>query len=99
MRPIHVADLDKARPVLILTREPARGVLTRITVAPITSRARGVVTEVPVGPRNGLDQASVVNCDNIRTVPSDRIGKRIGSLLPEQEEALTEAIMAAFDLE
>jgi mRNA interferase MazF len=99
MRPIHTARLDKTRPVLILTRELVRPHLTRVTVAPITSTIRGLSTEVPVGPANGLDQHSVVSCDNILTVPTATLGRQIGYLLPAQERELAEAIRAAFDLE
>ncbi len=99
MRPIHVARLDKARPVLILTREVVRPYLSRVTVAPITSTIRGLSTEVPVGLANGLDHDSVVSCDNIVTVPSSALGSQIGSLLPAQEAELATAICAAFDLD
>lgn len=99
MRPIHVAHLDKARPVVILTRELVRPHLTRVTIAPITSSVRGLSTEVPVGTSNGLERESVVSCDNIVTVPKDTIGRHIGYLLPSQETVLTDAIRAAFDLE
>jgi mRNA interferase MazF len=43
------------RPVLVLTRELVRPHLARVTVAPITTNVRGLSTEVPVGPANGLD--------------------------------------------
>lgn len=99
MRPIHTAQLDKARPVLVLTRELVRPHLTRVTVAPLTTTARGLSTEVPVGPANGLDAGSVVSCDDIVTVPANTLGRQIGVLLPAQEEALTDAIHAAFDLD
>ena len=99
MRPIHAARLDKTRPVLILTREVVRPHLSRVTVAPITSTIRGLSTEVPVGPANGLDHASVVNCENIVTVPVSALGGRLGFLLTEQETALRDAIRAAFDLD
>jgi mRNA interferase MazF len=99
MRPIHLAALDKTRPVLLLTRELVRPHLTRVTVAPITSTARGLSTEIPVGPENGLDRASVVSCDNVVTIPTAALGRQIGRLLPEQEPALTAALHAAFDLE
>lgn len=99
MRPIHIAHLDKARPVLILTRELVRPHLNSVTVAPITSTVRGLSTEVPVDRSNGLDHDSVVSCDNVTTVPVDSIGRQIGRLLPRQESMLTEAIRAAFDLE
>ena len=99
MRPIHVAQLDKQRPVLVLTRELVRPHLRRVTVAPITTTSRGLSTEVPIGPANGLTQASVVSCDNIVTVPTTALGAQIGVLLPAQERALTAAIHAAFDLD
>ena len=98
MRPIHVAHLDKARPVLVLTRQIVRPHLSRVTVAPITTTVLGLSTEVPVGPANGLDHDSVVSCDNIVTVPVDALGRQLGFLLTDQEPALGEAIRNAFDL-
>ena len=98
MRPIHMAELDKARPVLVLTREVVRPHMSRVSVAPITTTIRGLSTEVLVGSANGLDQQSVVSCDNIVTVPTSALGPQVGYLLPTQEAALAEAIRAAFDL-
>jgi len=99
MRPIHIADLDQRRPALVLTRELVRPAMTRVTVAPITTRRRGLLTEVLVGIDNGLAEEGVVNCDNIVTIPSRSLGPVVGYLLPSQEHLLAEAIMAAFDLE
>jgi mRNA interferase MazF len=98
MRPIHLAQLDKARPVLVLTRAAVRPYLSRVTVAPITTTIRGLSTEVPVDVQNGLDEPSVVSCDNIATIPSDALGRQLGMLLTSQEPALAGAIQAAFDL-
>ncbi len=99
MRPIHIAHLDKARPVLILTRELVRPHLRTVTVAPITTTVRGLSSEVSVDAANGLAEPSVVSCDNVTTVPADAVGEQIGILLNSQEPALSDAIMAAFDLE
>lgn len=99
MRPIHLARLDKVRPVLVLTRELVRPHLARVTVAPITTRVRGLSSEVSVGPRNGLESDGVVSCDNIVTVPSATLGRQIGVLFSEQELELSRAIHAAFDLD
>jgi len=99
VRPIHTAQLDKARPVVVLTRELVRPHLARVTVAPITTTVRGLSTEIPVGAANGLDHACVISCDNIVTVPTRTLGRQIGYLLPAQEAALTAAIHAAFDLD
>jgi mRNA interferase MazF len=90
--------LDKRRPAVILTRQSALHLLTRVTVAPVTSTIRGISTEVPVGPRNGLDHDSVVSCDNIVTVRSGAVGATLGLLFDDQESTLARAISDAFDL-
>ena len=99
MRPIHLARLDKTRPVVVLTRELVRPHLTSVTIAPITTSVRGLSTEVAVGEANGLAAPSVISCDNITTIPAGALGRRIGLLLDGQEPALSEAIRAAFDLD
>ncbi|MDO8211015.1 type II toxin-antitoxin system PemK/MazF family toxin [Conexibacter sp. CPCC 206217] len=99
MRPIHLARLDKTRPVVVLTREPVRPHLTSVTIAPITTSVRGLSTEVAVGEANGLAVPSVISCDNITTIPTGALGRQIGLLLDGQEPALSEAIRAAFDLD
>jgi mRNA interferase MazF len=99
MRPIHLAALDKTRPVLFLTRAQVRPFLNSVTVAPITSTIRGLSTEVPVGSANGLEHDSVVSCDNITTVPGTAVGRLLGYLQPPQEQALSQAIAAAYDLD
>jgi mRNA interferase MazF len=98
MRPIHVARLDRARPVLVLTRELVRPHLTTVTIAPITATIRGLSTEVRVDAANGLAGPSVVSCDNITTIPTSALGEQVGVLLDHQEQMLSEAIRAAFDL-
>ena len=62
----------------VLTWELGRPHLSRVTVAPITNTIRGLSTEVPVGPANGLDHPSVVSCDNVVTVPKSALGWQIG---------------------
>ena len=99
MRPIHLARLDKTRPVVILTREAVRPHLRWVTVAPVTSQVRGLSTEVEVGPVNGLDQPSAISCDNVTTVPVSAIGRLVGYLSAAQESALARAISTAYDLD
>lgn len=99
MRPIHVARLDKARPVVVLTREVVRPHLGVVTVAPITTTTRGLSTEVAVDSSNGLHGPSVVSCDDITTIPAEDLGPQIGMLFEPQEQALGRAIRAAFDLD
>src|SRR5215204_966549 len=99
MRAIHVARLDKPRPVLVLTRELVRPHLTTVTIAPITTTVRGLSTEVAVDTANGLAGPWAISCDNVTTIPKSALGEQIGVLLDRQEPALSEAIRAAFDLD
>lgn len=99
MRSIASVQLDKRRPALILTRPAMLHLLTWLTVAPITSTIRGITSEVPVGPRNGLDHDSVVSCDNITTVRTSALGRTIGLLFDDQEPALARAVGDAFELD
>ena len=98
-RAIHLVRLDKTRPAVILTREAVLPLVSLVTVAPVVSRSRGLSTEVPVGPENGLDHGSVVHCDTVTSVRADAVGRRVGSLLQHQEAALVEALHQAYDLD
>lgn len=53
MRPMHLAQLDTARPALIMTREIVRPHMSRVTVVLITTTIRGLSTEVAVGQGSG----------------------------------------------
>lgn len=99
MREICLVHLDKTRPAVVLTREPARAAMTKVTVAPITSTIRGLSSEVVVGPANGLDHESAVSLDNVLTVPVRALGRTIGYLLAEQEAQLARAVVLAYDLD
>ncbi len=98
MRAIHLARIDKTRPVVVLTREWARDALRSVTVAPITSTVRGISTEVAVGLPNGLDHDCAISCDNVTTIPVRDLGRHLGYLLESQEVALATALVNAFDL-
>ena len=52
---VWLAQLDKVRPVIILTRDPMGRLLHAVVTAPVTSTVRGLSTEVPVGPADGQE--------------------------------------------
>ena len=99
MREVCLARLDKTRPVVVLTRAAAREAMTKVTVAPITSTVKGLSSEVPVGPAEGLDHACAISLDNVLTIPSSRLGRTLGPLSPAQEKTLARAIVLAYDLD
>ena len=99
MREICLVRLDKTRPAVVLTREPARAVMTKVTVAPITTTVKGLSSEVRVGTDNGLDHDCVVALDNVVTVPVHLLGRTVGYLSAVQEADLARAVVLAYDLE
>ena len=73
---------DKARPVVVLTRESALGYLSTVTVAPVTSSIRGVPSEVKLDEQDGMKAPCAVNLHNTVTVSQQRLGKRVAHLAP-----------------
>jgi mRNA interferase MazF len=73
--------------------------MTKVTVAPITSTVKGLSSEVPVGPANGLEQDSAISLDNVVTIQASLLGRPIGFLTTAQEELLARAIVLAYDLD
>jgi mRNA-degrading endonuclease toxin of MazEF toxin-antitoxin module len=76
---IWLADVgQKARPVLVLTRDEVLDVRANVTVVEITTHARGLTVEVPIEPEAGIDEPSVANGDGLHTVAQRRLTQRIG---------------------
>jgi mRNA interferase MazF len=71
---------DKRRPVLVVTRSRAIPVLTWILVAPITRTIRGIPTEVPLGPTEGLPQECVASFDNLQPIRRSFLADRLGDI-------------------
>ena len=67
-------------------------------VAPVTTRIRGIPTEVILGPREGLRRLGVANLDSILTVQKSLLRIRIAKLTPAKVDAVNRAIKFALDL-
>ena len=85
------------RPVLLLTRTSAYEYLNKVIIAEITSTVREIPEEVAVGKREGLEQPSVINLDNVHVVPKALLGERLGSLPPGRHREVKRALGYAFD--
>ncbi len=90
---------DKRRPVLILTRSSAIPKLTWVTIAPITTTARNLSTEVWLDEEDGLNELCAVNLDNIQTVQKEKLGKVLTNVSAERMQEIFEAIKIAFDFD
>jgi mRNA-degrading endonuclease toxin of MazEF toxin-antitoxin module len=71
----------KRRPVLVLTRTEVLDVRSLVTVAEISTSARGLAAEVDVDHvEAGLDRESVINCDGLHTVAQATLTTRVGEV-------------------
>lgn len=81
----------KPRPVLVVTRDEVLDVRSNVTVAEITTQARGLAVEVPIDTDAGVHRPSVVNCDGLHTVSQRLLTQHLGSL---DSETLDEICVA-----
>ncbi len=74
------ADLDKVRPVVVLTRAKVAPLLRRVLVAPVTTTMRGLPTEVELGQAEGVRHGCVANLDNAQLVAVDLLLRQAGQV-------------------
>lgn len=78
---VWLADVGgKSRPVLVMTRDAVLDVRANVTVAEVTTQARGLAVEVDVDTNVGIDAPSVVNCDGLHTVAQRRLTRHLGEV-------------------
>lgn len=71
----------KRRPVLVLTRDEVLDVRALVTVAEISTSARGLAAEVEIDHLAvGLDRPSVINCDGLHTIAQSTLTTRVGEV-------------------
>ena len=68
------------RPVLVLTRDPVAGRIGSVVVAALTRTRRGLVSELELTRADGVPTESVVNFDNIHTVPRETLRRKVTAL-------------------
>lgn len=57
------------RPHLVLTRDAAIPLLRSVLAVPATRTVRGILTEVELGPEDGMPDRCALTLDNVRAVP------------------------------
>ena len=93
------AQLEKRRPVVLLSRDEAYDVRSLGTVSPVTTRIRNLSVEIHLGKREGLPRACVANLDTITTIPKRALVERISMLPARKLEALDDALRFALGLD
>ena len=88
---------EKRRPVLVVTRSEAVPVLTRLTVAPVTSRVRGIPTEIVLGADEGLPRPCAASFDNAQPIQMSSLTHFVGRLGTARRGELCRALAALAD--
>jgi mRNA interferase MazF len=83
------------RPVLVLTRDPVAERIGAVVVAALTRTRRGVVSELELTAADGVPTDSVVNFDNLHTIPRDTFRRRVTSLSPGRMAEACRTMQAA----
>jgi mRNA interferase MazF len=96
---VWLAELDKVRPLIVLTRDPMGRLLNAVIGAPVTTTIRGLSTEVQVGPEDGVRVESVANLDNVQLIARSRLVRRVGRVRTSKMRALCDALATAVDCE
>jgi mRNA-degrading endonuclease toxin of MazEF toxin-antitoxin module len=87
------------RPVVVVTRETAIPVPSRIAAVVVTSTIRGHVAEVELDRRHGVQEPSAANCDWLITIAKDRLIRQRGRLDPVTVRRLSAALVVALGLD
>jgi len=86
---------EKRRPALVLTRDEAIPVMQKVTVAFLTSRIRGIPTEIRLGPEDGMPRECAISFDNVRAVRKVLLGDPITSLAGKRMHEVCKALAIA----
>jgi mRNA interferase MazF len=94
------ADLGPVvRPVIVVTRETAIPVLSRVVCVAVTKTVRGHPAEVELSREHGAEEPSAANCDWVMTLAKDRLVHRLGALDHLTLRRLDAALVLALELD
>jgi mRNA interferase MazF len=85
--------------VILLSRDDAYEVRLLVTVAPVTTRVRGIPVEVALGPKDGMPRECIVNLDTVTTIPKDALSERLAVLSCSKMTAVDGALRFALGLQ
>jgi mRNA interferase MazF len=93
------ANVDKRRPVVLLSRNEAYDVRALVIVAPATTVVRGFSLEIKLGRAEGLPRDCVLNCDWLVTIAKTDLVERVGVLSAAKIRKLDEALRFALGMD
>lgn len=88
------------RPCVVIQNDKGNRYSTTLIVAAITSSSAKakMPTHIEIDEKCGLDKASVILCEQIRTIDKNRVKKFIGSVNREVREKIDKALMVSVEV-
>jgi len=83
------------RPHLVLSRQTAVEVLHSVIAVPATGTIRGLPTEVPLGPDDGMPKDCVLTLDNVTLIRKSALVSRICRLSAIRMHEVCKALAVA----
>jgi mRNA interferase MazF len=85
--------MRKTRPCLVVSPDEMNEDLSTVIIAPMTTRRRGYPTRVPIA---FLGKDGEVALDQLRTVDSDRLRKRLGQVSDSEKRHVVTKLLELF---
>lgn len=82
------------RPALVISVDPFNHGAAELVIAiPITSKAKGIPLHVEVSPpEGGLTMTSFVKCEDVRSISTSRLVRKLGSVSEQTTESVEDRL-------
>jgi len=92
-------DPKRSRMFVVVSRDALiRSKFNTVVCAPVLTSGEQLSTQVPVGPADGLEQASWVMCDGLASIEKARLTDFVATLSDAKLQELNRALRTALDL-
>lgn len=98
--PVRGHEQAGRRPALVVSVDALNQSAAELAIVlPITSRRKNVRSHVPVQPpEGGLDRSSFVKCEDVRSVSTSRLDRRLGAVASATMRSVEDRLRLLLDL-
>ncbi len=89
----------KPRPVVLVSRNSHLQSRSLVLIAPVSTRIRGTLGEVPLGPAEGLPRVCVADTSSLDLIETSTLVHKLGRLTSAKRDALDTALRFALGLD
>ncbi len=87
------SEMQKSRPCVIVSPDEMNRHIATVIIAPLTSQGKAYPTRVPC---HFQEKDGLIVLDQLRTVDKARLGKRLGRLQDDEQQAVLQTLAELF---